>query len=360
MKDRITCFALALCLLCGSLLCLFREKPDFSESERRVLAKFPETTAQSFFSGDFADGFEEYATDTFPFREYLRSVKAHVSRAVFNLSDNNGIFKENAHITKLDYPLNMPMLDHAAERFDFINRTYLEGKNTRVFLSIIPDKNYFLDVLKLDYEKLCSYMREKMPYASYIDIFPKLELEHYYLTDSHWRQNRIYPVAETIANALGADISATYSESFLPDPFYGVYAGQSALKVMPDSIIYLENDTLSSCTVTSFDTGKPEKAEMYDMEKAKGRDPYEMFLSGGSSLLTIENPNAKEKRELVIFRDSFASSLAPLLVPGYSKITLVDIRYIQSAMLGNFVDFENADVLFLYSTSMLNASLAFK
>ena len=32
-------------------------------------------------------------------------------------------------------------------------------------------------------------------------------------------------------------------------------------------------------------------------------------------------------RELVIFRDSFASSLAPLLMEQYAKITLVDIRY---------------------------------
>ena len=38
-----------------------------------------------------------------------------------------------------------------------------------------------------------------------------------------------------------------------------------------------------------------------------------MFLSGSKSLLTITNPSADTDRELVIFRDSFASSLAPLL-----------------------------------------------
>jgi hypothetical protein len=87
---------------------------------------------------------------------------------------------------------------------------------------------------------------------------------------------------------------------------------------------------------------------------------YELFLGGNSPLVTIENPNAKEEKELVIFRDSFASSLAPLLIPGYSKISLVDIRYMQSDYVGNFVDFENADVLFLYSPSLLNAASAFK
>ena len=59
-------------------------------------------------------------------------------------------------------------------------------------------------------------------------------------------------------------------------------------------------------------------------------------------------------------RDSFASSLAPLLVSGYRKITLVDLRYISGDMIGNFIDFKDQDVLFLYSTLILNNSLSLK
>ncbi|MFQ8765152.1 MAG: hypothetical protein ACLR8U_00430 [Oscillospiraceae bacterium] len=99
--------------------------------------------------------------------------------------------------------------------------------------------------------------------------------------------------------------------------------------------------------MTNFETNQ--KTAVYDMEKAAGKDPYEMFLSGSVSLLTIENPSAKTDKELVIFRDSFASSLAPLLIDGYTKITLIDIRYLPSARLGSFVTFDNQDVLFLYS-----------
>ena len=42
------------------------------------------------------------------------------------------------------------------------------------------------------------------------------------------------------------------------------------------------------------------------------------------------------------------------MAEAYAKITLVDIRYLKAEMLGSLVDFENADVLFLYSTSVLN------
>ena len=74
------------------------------------------------------------------------------------------------------------------------------------------------------------------------------------------------------------------------------------------------------------------------------------------SLLRIENPHADTDRELIIFRDSFGSSMAPLLAKGYKTVTVVDIRYLSSAMLGRFIDFHGQDVLFLYSTLVLNNS----
>ena len=85
-----------------------------------------------------------------------------------------------------------------------------------------------------------------------------------------------------------------------------------------------------------------------------------MFLSGPLSLVTIENPNINTQKELIIFRDSFGSAIAPLLAQGYGKVTVIDIRYIQPMMLKNFVDFEGADVLFLYSTMVLNNSTTLK
>ena len=97
------------------------------------------------------------------------------------------------------------------------------------------------------------------------------------------------------------------------------------------------------------------------MSKVDTPDLYEVFLSGTVAVSVIENTRAQEKRELILFRDSFGSSIAPLLLAGYSKVTVVDIRYIASSALRGVVDFENADdVLFLYSTVLLNNSVAMK
>ena len=96
------------------------------------------------------------------------------------------------------------------------------------------------------------------------------------------------------------------------------------------------------------------------MDKLTSRDLYDVFLSGSRSLLTIENPHAATDRELILFRDSFGSALAPLLVQGYAKVTLVDIRYIQIDVLDRFLEFGGQDVLLLYSTSVLNNSQTIK
>ena len=62
-------------------------------------------------------------------------------------------------------------------------------------------------------------------------------------------------------------------------------------------------------------------------------------------------------KNLILFRDSYGSSLAPLLASGYRTITLVDLRYLSSDQLDQYIDFEDQDVLFLYR---LNNSLSMR
>ena len=74
----------------------------------------------------------------------------------------------------------------------------------------------------------------------------------------------------------------------------------------------------------------------------------------------MENTSSENSRELIIFRDSFSSSLAPLLAEGYSKVTLIDIRYVNVDFICSQTDFAGRDVLFLYSTALLNNSETIK
>ena len=252
----------------------------------------------------------------------------------------------------------MDSLEHAADRFAYIYEKYLADKEMNIYLSIVPDKSYFLaekhGYLSMDYEKLFHVMRNHMNYADYIDITGTLDITDYYKTDTHWRQEKLPETAAVLAEGMGTSISGAYTEYALDVPFYGVYYGQSALPLPPETLYYLSNDVLDSCVVTNHEDQTV--GSIYNMEKKSGKDPYEIFLSGPRSLITIENPNCESDKELVIFRDSFGSSIAPLLSEGYAKITLVDIRYLRADLLERFVEFKNQDVLFLYSTSVLNHS----
>lgn len=361
-KHIVITFVMVAFIFGVSLFALLKPAADFSLSERRKLSQFPELSFKTIVSGDFMGNFENYTLDQFPLRDKFKTLKALVALNVFNQSANNNIYVVDGFASKIEYPLNEISVKRAGERFQYVYEKYLKDTKTKNYLSIIPDKNYFLaegnGYLSIDYEKMISLLRENTEFLKYIDITKELELSDFYKTDTHWREESIVDVAEKIGNEMGTDVKTEYEEKSLDVDFYGVYYGQSALPLEAEKIKHLTNNVLENCRVYDYQNNK--EISVYDMEKAEGKDPYEMFLGGPLSLVTIENKNAKTDKELIVFRDSFGSSIAPLFVEGYKKITLVDIRYIHPNLLGNYIEFNSQDVLFLYSTSVLNNSETIK
>lgn len=357
-KNKVVTAVLILFFAAMSLLCWLKPAETFSESERRMLELFPQVSVRNIISGNFMSKFGDYTTDQFPLRDELRTVKAVFASHVMNQRDNNGIYMMDGYVSKMEYPLKEDSVLRAAQRFNYVYDKYLAGTDAKAYVSIVPDKNYFMakdsNHLAMDYEKLTKTLVGEMKFADYIDITGQLKLEDYYKTDTHWRQECITDVAVTLLDAMGSESSADYEEQVLTKPFRGVYYGQAALPLPAETITYLTSDLLDACTVYDYSAGK--QMDMYDMEKGQDKDPYELFLSGSLSLITIENDHATTDKELILFRDSFGSSIAPLLVEGYQKITLVDIRYIHPNMLERFIQFHDQDILFLYSTLVLNNS----
>lgn len=362
IKDALTLGIAAAFVLMFALWSICKSDDAVSESERRPLKQFPTLNVEEVLSGRFQSNFESYTLDQFPLRDTFRTLKALAVRDLFREKDNNGIYVADGYAAKLDPTLNESSLDHAADRFRYVYETYFKDTGANVYLSVIPDKNYFLAAENgypvMDYDKLFALVQEKTDFAQYIDLTDALSLSSYYRTDTHWRQEALVPVASLLADAMDVSIPTDFTPVTLDTPFYGVYRGQSALPLAPDRLTYLTNNVLDACRV--YDYENSEYLPVYTLEKADGSDPYEIFLSGPKSLLRIENPSAKTERRLIVFRDSFAASLVPLLAEGYSEITLVDIRYLSPTMLDKFIDLTAQDVLFLYSASVLNDSSTIK
>ncbi len=362
MKNIVTVVTLVLFLGGLSIWGLLAPDMELSEAERRPLAQFPELSVETLLSGKFMSEFERYSADQFPLRDQFRTLKAIVSYELLGKKDNNDVYIEDGYASELEYPLDEKSLDYAAERFKFLYDSFMKDTDVKLYLSVIPDKNRFLAEQNgyptLDYEEFYRLVREKNDYMSYIDVDDLLSIDDYYYTDIHWRQEKIVDVAQRLASAMGVEITDDFTVNTLDKDYYGVYYGYAALPMPPETVYYLTNDAIDGALTTNGETSTA--MDVYDMDKGLGKDPYELFLSGSLSLITIENPDADTDKELVIFRDSFGSSIAPLLLEGYSKVTLVDIRYLMSNFVGSLIDFDDQDVLFLYSVPVLNNSVTLK
>lgn len=353
-KNKIITIGFVAILILVFLINLISPDKNISTSERRKLAQFPEITISKIFNGDVISKWEKYVEDQFMERDLFRSIKSFWSMNIFAQKDNNNLFEKNNAIYKMEYPLNENNVMKSAQKINEVYQKYLKGMN--VYYSIIPEKNYYLendDHLIINNNKLQKIMEEELSELKYIDITKGLQLEYYYRTDLHWKQENLKDVVNIIQKNMGLENVNKEYEKVDKGEFYGAYYGQLATNVSADNLYILTNEIIENCTTYNYE--KQKNAPIYT--ETNSSDRYDIFVSGATPLISIENPNAQTDRELLLFRDSFGSSIAPLLVENYSKITLIDLRYISSLILEEYIDFNDQDVLFLYSTVVLNQNI---
>lgn len=354
MKNIIITIGFIIIIFATFLTNILVKDKEISISERRKLAQFPEITFNKIINGDATKKWEKYVEDQFVKRDLFRKIKSFWNTKIFAQKDNNKLFKKDDAIYKMEYPLNENNIQKSAQKIKKMYEKNLKGMN--VYYSIIPDKNYYLkndDHLKIDYDKLQKIVQKELSDIKYIDITNDLKLEDYYRTDLHWKQENLQEVVKTIQNKMGLqEIETKYNIQNKGD-FYGTYYGQLVANVMPDKLNILTNETIENCITYNFETNK--KSTIY--AETNSVDKYDIFVSGATPLISIENPNSKTNKELLLFRDSFGSSLAPLLVENYRQITLIDLRYISDTALENYIKFEEQDVLLLYSTTVLGQNI---
>ena len=272
----------------------------------------------------------------------------------------DGFYQKDGWLAKEEVSLQPAMLDHAGRIFQSVYDAYLAGTGSPCYFAMVPGKHCFLGEGRpsLDYRQLAEEMAARTPFCTQLDLTPYLSLEDYYRTDCHWRQEMLPDVARYLGEAMGTDVTAQYTVCTLDRAFTGDYLEQLNLSLPPEPLCCLTSPTLERCQAARCDlSGVPQPIPLYDRSRDYG---YDIFLSGAQGLVTLVNPQGDPDKELLLFRDSFGSSLAPLLAEGYGQITLVDLRYLPSALLGEYLDFHGQDVLFLYSSLLLNNSLSLR
>ena len=328
--------------------------PEVLLSERRVPAKFPELSLNTVASGSFMSKFGDYASDRFVFRDGFRSINAFMMFDVYMMSDKSGLYRSDLVGAGEFRRTNETSFRQSAER---IKRAAdgLDGLDMNIYYSIVPDKSIFAEnyMPGFDIEAAESILFDVLGGYEYISLTESLRAGDFYKTDLHWDQVRIKAAADHLLSAMGAGGTPDELPVVRAGEFRGVFAGQLALPMGADTMSYTD---VGGLKVSYLDEKTLEfgPGPVYEIESFPRDDPYDLFLRGPQPLIVIEN-EAAPGRELFVFRDSFGSSLGPLLCGSYSKVTLIDLRYIHMMMLGQFIEFTpGSDVLFIYSSQIFN------
>ncbi len=355
MKDKNKVLIFIGFLFTLSFLNLIKKDLDISISERRKLAQKPKIQFEALLDGTFIEKLEKYSLDQFIFRDGFKSLKAKVNNNIFLKLDNNDLFILNDIVYKKENKIDHKSINNFNNKIKDI-KDNLSDQN-KSFLIMIPQKEYYVDDILysyLNYDEIFDNLLE----INKIELRDILNKDDYFKTDTHIKQESLNKVVSEILKNLQIDEeNIKYNKNFIDD-FYGVYYGQALLNNKGEQITYLSNDTIENSSVKYLDDIN--KKSVYTLENNDSLDKYDIFLNGAQSFIEIVNKNSSNNKELIIFRDSFSSSLTPLLINYYSKITLVDTRYISSDNYLSLIDFKDSDVLFIYSTLLVNNSFILK
>lgn len=277
---------------------------------------------------------------------------------VFVTPDENGMMKFGETYVEAGEKVNNESIERYIEKVNSLNMEFFP--NNEVYLATIPEKSYFVrDNTKdyLNHDSIHSQIKEAFFDLTTIDTASVLSLSDYLNTDRHLRQEKLFPLVNALGEAMGFTVDETAFTAHTIESFTGDYKAD-VTDIAPETLTYLTSAATEAAVVDNFQNKSFTK--VYDLDKLNSKIPYDIFLSGATPLTVIKNPNAVNQKRLIIFRDSFGSNIAPLLIDAYSEITLVDLRYMASSLLPKFVDFTDAQVLFLLSDAVVNNSTLLK
>lgn len=325
---------------------------SYSENENRYLSAFPNFSWPELFDGRFMSKAEVYINDQFLLRDTWISIQSLLEYGLGKKENNNVYIGKNVLIGKLDEPNTEYVAANIAGINHFAAVTHLPAS-----VMIVPSAS---EILK---EKLPPFA-VTWPQGETIDgIYGALagvrgiwlpEILHesrdryiYYRTDHHWTTYGAY-LAYTQFCAVNHLSPAPYNAQTVSTAFNGTLYSSSGVRfVQSDVIEAFVNSIQARCEI--FD-GKETKSYdgIYFPEYLEKKDKYAYFLGTNQPMVTLYGSGGQGKK-LVVFKDSYAHALAPMLLEHYDTVALVDLRYINRG-LEAYLDLEDYDeALFLFS-----------
>lgn len=324
---------------------------DKSETENRTLAQVPAFSWQSLKDGSFTEAVEEYFADQFPLRDDWTGLKARTEQLIGKREFNGVYLCGDTLISKVETPdpeqveKNLSYIDRLAEKTDIPVHLGLIPSAAEVWKDKLPagaeswDQTALLAESGIDFETALSAHGDE---------------QIFYCTDHHWTTLGAYYGYAAVMEALGRGGEVLEPDMFghrvLPgsDQFQGTLYSQSGIHwLTPDTIEFWVED--AGFSVTSWRSGGPEAASLYETSYLSSKDKYSAFLGGNQPLCVIKNESLPDGGKLLLIRDSYSDALAPFLALHFSEVHLLDLRYYRASAAQYAAENGIDDICVLYS-----------
>ena len=362
-KIMIALFALFLTVpAILTFLFLSPEAQPFSENENRYLARFPKFSFDNITNKSFMEDFDEWLSDRFIGREDWILMKNKAESAI-GKTEISGVFTYDDRMMEVWsgyneelFQKNLEAMNNFASRHDDIPMYFMLVPNAQeIYSNLLPSvavtgnqKTFIRDA----YNSLTEF-------DGFIDAYSQLSNNKsdyiYYRTDHHWTSYGAYLGYVAASSKLGftAIDSGKFAIEHASNDFRGTLFSKTLDKsVTPDVIDFYtlnENEPKLTLSIIQNDGTYKEYDSLYFREYLDKKDKYSVFTGPNAAIMHIETQLENNDESIIIFKDSYAHAMIPFLTNHYSKITVIDLRYL-NVDFQNYVSLDDYDqVLFLYN-----------
>lgn len=346
-------------LLVFVLLNVIKRDQEFSDEENRMLASRPKLTWEAVKSGDFMTDFETYVSDQFFARNQWITLKLYEDRFL-GKKESNGVYlgKKGYLIEKPDQPdwesveRNMAAISDFAERHSEIP----------TYMCLIPNAYYILEdrlpaqaPVRNQADDLKKIREMEGGSITDIDVTDGLrqhaEEEIYYKTDHHWTSLGARYAFEEAAGVMGIEnVESEYIIHTVASDFQGTLASKSGYHGSEDLVQVYQPKNQEVDYVVSYVEEGEKSTSIYDSTSLKEKDKYTVFFGGNHARIDI-GTTQQERKNLLIFKDSYANCFVQFLLPYYQNIIMVDPRYYYENVDSLVESYGITDILFLYNVN---------
>ncbi|MDO4337200.1 MAG: DHHW family protein [Eubacteriales bacterium] len=356
------------CLLLAGAANLLHKDRDYSETENRMLAQKAEFSVKNLASGEYMTDMEAYITDQFVGRDSWIRMKTAVDRLIGKRESNGVYIGSQDHLMEIPEKPDMQMVDKNLAAIKGLAGRY---KEINTVMALVPNAAYICGQFLPSHAPVrdqsadITYVKETLGDSlTYVDLTETMAShkteELYYKTDHHWTSLAARYAFETLSGTLGiADPVSEYTVYPVTHEFQGTLSSKTGYNKAEDTIeIYIPQSDNSEYVVNYVEEGK-KSATIYDSSALEQKDKYEVFFGGNHSRIDIRTL-LNDKKNLLVFKDSYANCFLQFLIPYYRNIIIIDPRYYYEDVDRLITDNEITDILFLYNvnTFMGDTSLA--